>query len=104
MQMRLAVDMVRLVSHPVEVRSVGEVGNLRSLANVCKADHGFWKDQPLAIAEALSLGRRAKERNDFLGHVRLVKLRLGHGSSPLSLRPRIAQRWPKMISEKSLFR
>jgi hypothetical protein len=27
-----------------------------SLANVCEADHGFWKDQPFAIAQMNPIG------------------------------------------------
>src|SRR5262245_57268632 len=76
------VDTVRLVSHPVELRSVLEERYLRSLADICKTDRGSLKDQPLTIAEALSFARRAEERNDFLGLIRLVKLRLGHDSPP----------------------
>jgi hypothetical protein len=55
------VYLVRLVSHPVKLRSVFEERNLPPVANVCKAERGFWKDQPSAIAEALSFARRSKE-------------------------------------------
>src|SRR5262245_32189232 len=88
---------IGLVSDPVEVRSVVEEGLLRPLADVCKADRRFRKDQPLAVAEVLSLVRRAEERDDFLGRIRLVKLRLGHGPSWLA-------QWQWHISGSHAFR
>jgi hypothetical protein len=47
-------------SATAEARSAGEVGCCRSLADICEADHGFWKDQPLAVAHALGFVRLAE--------------------------------------------